>query len=157
MPFFKFRDSDLIQIAGRSAVALSKGPTLSYANTGLEYSAGLGYRFLGDSWSLDLTLRGLYGSARARDIHILRQLVFLEETKGPGFLYGMRLEYMFFGSTGIGLRFYGHRFFSRGVLSVRGGETLQIIVENEILSGLSAPVYLNTKEGGFELSIRHRL
>lgn len=155
--YFKFYAYEAVQWIGTRDFVLF-GPIgigNSFANAVLEFPVGPGYRFAAGDFRFDASLLLVSGYNYARDHHVQRGINFIVEyTGGEGFQLNLGAEYRWNEDYDLSLRFYGHRYYSRGHLQAEGGYGSELLVV--ALSG-SQPVWINTKEAGLEIAVRRRI
>ncbi len=155
--YFKFNTYDAVQWIGTGSLLLY-GPIglgNSFANSVLEFPVGPGYRFRTGKFRFDANLLLVSGYNYARDHHVQRGINFIVEYGGgEGFLLNLGAEYHLNEDYDISLRFYGHRYYSRGQLQAEGGYASEALVV--ALAGSQA-VWINTKEAGLEFAVRRRI
>jgi hypothetical protein len=130
------------------------GAGLSYSYSFTEIPIGGGYIFSFGDFKIEPSVHILYAFIKTRDFHIQRALNFLAYTSGPGFLARLETSYILSESSLLKIGITGHRHFTVGGFTTRGG-----LYENDILSNYlgSYRSYINTKEVNFDFSYNYKL
>lgn len=129
------------------------GLGLSFSSTIFEIPIGYGYRWNWEKFYLDTSLHFLFAYIQTRDFHVQRNINFLSETAGTGFLATAELGYKYSNRTFGFLRLNQHRFFTKGNFKADGG-----LSQEDILANFAGKykAHINTKEYSLELGIELR-
>ncbi len=130
------------------------GSGLSYTYSFTEIPAGGGYIFAIGNFKIEPSVHLLYAFIKTRDFHVQRALNFLSYTSGPGFLARIETSYMLTETSLLKIGITGHRHFTIGAFTTKGG-----LYENDILSNYlgSYRSYINTKEVNFDFGYSLKL
>ncbi len=153
--YAKFYVYDVMQFVSSRPVFYGPiGSGLSYSYSFTEIPVGGGYIFAIGDFKIEPSFHLLYAFVRTRDFHVQRALNFLSYTSGPGFLTRIETSYMISETSLLKIGITGHRQFTTGAFTTKGG-----LYENDILSNYlgSYRSYINTKEVNFDFSINQRL
>ena len=130
------------------------GSGLSYTNSFTEFPIGAGYIYSFGAFKIEPSFHLLYTFIKTRDFHVQRALNFLSYTSGPGFLVRIETSYMLSETSLLKIGITGHRQFTTGAFTTKGG-----LYESDILSNYlgSFRSYINTKEVTFDFGFNKRL
>ena len=119
------------------------GYGLSYSYSFTEIPIGGGYIFSFGNFKIEPSFHLLYAFIKTRDFHAQRALNFLAYSSGPGFISRLELNYIISEKSIFKMAFTGHRQFTSGHFTTKGG-----ITESDILSNYLGiyGTYINTKE-----------
>lgn len=124
----------------------------SFTNSQIEYPFGAGYKVSIFGVEFLFGIQYINGFNTGKDFHKQRNLNFiLSDSFGNGYNYRMVMEYTLSNqSTVIQTRFYGHHYYSKGILSTKGGLGNEYLIAQ---SGNSQGFHLATKETGYSISV----
>ncbi len=153
--YSKYIVYDVMQfVASRPIFYGPIGSGLSYTNSFTEFPIGAGYIYSFGAFKIEPSFHLLYTFIKTRDFHVQRALNFLSYTSGPGFLVRIETSYMLSETSLLKIGITGHRQFTTGAFTTKGG-----LYESDILSNYlgSFRSYINTKEVTFDFGFNKRL
>ncbi len=136
--YFKYLLYDVNQFIQRPLYYGPIGVGLSYSYSSIEYGGGGGYIYQIGNFRIEPSLILLIGYNRFRDFHFQRNLNFIGENSGLGFISKIQTSYDISENTQLRLSYEAHRMFTKGYFKTKGG-----LSSDDILSG-----YLGKYSGG---------
>ena len=136
--YSKYIVYDVMQfVASRPIFYGPIGSGLSYTNSFTEFPIGAGYIYSFGAFKIEPSFHLLYTFIKTRDFHVQRALNFLSYTSGPGFLVRIETSYMLSETSLLKIGITGHRQFTTGAFTTKGG-----LYESDILLRLRQMVVL---------------
>ncbi|MCX7999992.1 MAG: putative porin, partial [Leptospiraceae bacterium] len=148
--YFKYLLYDVMQFVNRPLFYGPIGIGLSYTHSFSEIPLGLGYTSKHQYFQLELSLQLLVNYFKYRDFHYQRNLNFLGNGAGSGFIYQFILQIPLGHEVSLKLNYRGHRMFGMSPFNAKGG-----LVESDVLSNFYGKFhsYITTKESSVNISI----
>lgn len=130
------------------------GYGLSFSSSILKNPIGVGYLWNFENFYIEFT--GHYQTVyiRARDFHKQRNLNFLSQTAGIGFLFNIELGYKLSENGSIFIHMNQNRFFTKGGFQTSGG-----LIREDILSNYLGrfKAHINSKDWMIDFGIRKNI
>ena len=130
--YFKYLLYDVNQFIQRPIYYGPIGVGLSYSYSGVEYGGGGGYIYQFGNFRIEPSFILLIGYNRFRDFHFQRNLNFIGENSGLGFISKIQTSYDVSENTQLRLSYEAHRMFTTGYFKTKGG-----LSSGDVLSGYS--------------------
>lgn len=148
--YFKYLLYDVMQFVNRPLFYGPIGIGLSYTHSFVEIPLGLGYVSRTKYFQLESSLQLLVNYFRYRDFHYQRNLNFLGNGAGSGFIYQFIFQIPLPFESFLKFNYRGHRMFGMSHFYTKGG-----IVESDLLSNFygNFQSYITTKEASIIISI----